>query len=264
MKAKTAIVILVLLSLGLLAGLLYRHNIAVTEKRADEDRIRYLSNQWTETSAKLSSQVDVNNSLTTSLQAKSADLEKNSTQLSEVRSTLGKTETEVKMTKEQLEATKVEVSKRDARIAELENQNVALDKQAGEMKNAITDLESKINDTQKKLAASEGDREFLLKELKRLQAEKAELERKFTDLVVLREQVKKLKEELAISRRLEWIRKGLYGASEKKGAELLQKGFPQPGGAPKTNTDLNVELKRDGSATIVPPPAPAPAEPPKQ
>lgn len=253
MKAKTAIVILVLLSLGLLGGVLYRHNTAVTEKRADDDRIRYLSNQWTETSAKLSAQVDVNNNLTTSLQTKTADLEKTAAQLTETRTELGKTEAEVKATKEQVEAAKVEVAKRDARISELENANLVLDKQAGEMKTALGDLEGKIADTQKKLAASEGDREFLLKELKRLQAEKADLERRFSDLVVLREQVKKLKEELAISRRLEWIRKGLYGSTPKKGAELLQGGITQPAAGPKTNATLNVELKRDGSATIVAP-----------
>ena len=87
-------------------------------------------------------------------------------------------------------------------------------------------------DTERRLTATEGDREFLLTELKRLQVEKAELERQFNDLSVLRTQVAKLKEELTVSRRLEWLRMGIYGMQDKKGAELLMaKGGP----ATKTN-----------------------------
>ena len=105
------------------------------------------------------------------------------------------------------------------------------------------------------MAASEGDREFLLKELKRLQAEKMELERQFNSLAILREQVKKLKEELSISRRLEWIRRGLYG--EQKGGQRLQAGLPVA--APKTNYALDVEIRRDGDAKVVAPAGTAPA-----
>ena len=49
-------------------------------------------------------------------------------------------------------------------------------------------LESLIQDTQKKLEASEGDRDFLLAELQRLRAEKAELEKQFNNLASLRDQ----------------------------------------------------------------------------
>ena len=96
-----------------------------------------------------------------------------------------------------------------------------------DLNTSITSLESQIDNTKKKLAASEGDRDFLLNELKRLQTEKAELERKFNDLAVLRDQVRKLRDELSIARRLEWIRRGLYGSA--KGAEKLQKGLAAAG-----------------------------------
>jgi len=88
-----------------------------------------------------------------------------------------------------------------------------------------------------------------LKELKRLQSEKAELERQFNDLSTLRTQVAKLKEELSVSRRLEWIRMGIYGNQEKKGAERLLAGATP---ANTNNYNLNVELKQDGGAVIVP------------
>jgi len=146
------------------------------------------------------------------------------------------------------EAAKAEMAKRDARITELEGQKNALDQQASDLKSAIGNLEKSIGDTEKKLAASEGDREFLLKELKRLQVEKAELERQFNDLALLRTQVAKLKDELSIARRLEWIRMGIYGMQAQKGAERLMANTPPPNTA--SNFNLQVELKQDGGATI--------------
>jgi hypothetical protein len=49
-----------------------------------------------------------------------------------------------------------------------------------------------------------------------MMTEKAELERQFNDLTVLRAQVAKLKQELKVARRLEWIRQGLFASSEQK------------------------------------------------
>jgi hypothetical protein len=101
------------------------------------------------------------------------------------------------------------------------------------------------------LDAAEGDREFLLRELKRLQSEKADLERQFNDLDLLRTQVAKLKEEISVARRLDWIRRGIYGGGEtRKGAELLMQGVTVA--VPRTNFSLNVELRQDGSATVLP------------
>ena len=81
-------------------------------------------------------------------------------------------------------------------------------------------------------------------------AEKAELEKKFNDLAMLREQVKKLKEELSIRTRLDFIRRGLYGF-EKKGAQLLVEGIKSPG--PKTtngSVEIKAEIGTDGSAKV--------------
>jgi hypothetical protein len=44
---------------------------------------------------------------------------------------------------------------------------------------------------------------------------------------------------------------GIYGsAANKKGAELLMSGIATP--KPKSNFDLNVELRQDGGAIVVP------------
>ena len=143
-----------------------------------------------------------------------------------------------------------ELAKSEARIKELEGQKLALDEQANDLKSSIGNLAKSIADTEKKLAASEGDREFLLKELKRLQVEKADLERQFNDLSLLRTQVAKLKDELSISRRLEWIRMGIYGMQVQKGAERLLAPNLTPN--PASNFNLQVELKQDGGAMVVP------------
>ena len=111
-------------------------------------------------------------------------------------------------------------------------------------------LTTQITETQRKLDASEGDKAFLEGELKRLIVEKAELEKQFNDLDTLRRQVSKLKEELSIARRLEWIRKGLFSGDEQKGATKLMNVKPHND---NTNVyDLNVEVNSDGSVKVIP------------
>jgi chromosome segregation ATPase len=261
---RAAIAILAGISI-ILAGVLFSHyHKAEQEQKEARNQILLLSNEWVQTRTKLANQEQVNVTLETNLSshldallAVSNKLVDVSNKLVDASGTLVKVEAEARAA---AKAAQDEIAKRDARIAQVENQNEALDKQATDLKSSIGNLETQIADTQRKLAASEGDREFLFKELKRLQAEKAELERQFNDLAVLREQVRKLKEELSVARRLDWIRRGLYG--DLKGGQRLQSGIPAP--APKTNYDLNVEIKREGGAKVVPPapstnaPAPAP------
>jgi chromosome segregation ATPase len=167
--------------------------------------------------------------------------------IAQVSNNLVKTEVALKSSQE-------ETAKRDAKIAGLEAQNQALDKQAVDLSTAITNLTSQIAETQRKLATSEGEKGFLEKELKRLMAEKSELEKQFNDLAVLRAQVSKLKEELSVARRLEWIRQGLFASTDQRGAQKLMQGTAAvPVKAPKPSYDLNVEVSADGSIKVIPP-----------
>ena len=86
-------------------------------------------------------------------------------------------------------------------------------------------------------------------------AEKAELERQFNDLAVLRAQVSKLKEELSVARRLEWIRQGLFASTDqKRRAETHARArAASQAKAPKPTYDLNVEVSADGSVKVIPP-----------
>ena len=112
----------------------------------------------------------------------------------------------------------------------------------------ISQLDTQIATTQKKLAESQGDRTLLLAELKRLQAQHADLERKFNDLAALRLQVRKLKQEVDMARQLDWMRRGVYAATGEKGGEhLMQHGT---NAAAPANADLSVELRQQGGVKI--------------
>ena len=246
MKGKAVVVILIV-ACGILGiSLLLRNQRANQQRDTDAETILSLSNKWVDTSSRLDEQKQVNVALEKDLTDRKAEI----TRLTNV---LVRTEGSLTKTSQTLEATKVELAKRDAKIAELESQNQALDRQATDLSTAITNLNSQIADTERKLAASEGDKTFLEGELRRLMAEKAELERRFNDLDALRAQVKKLKEEMSVARRLEWIRKGLFG--EEKGAQKLMEPSPPPATATARSPhyDLNVEITEDGSVRVIPP-----------
>jgi chromosome segregation ATPase len=258
---KAAIIVMVVLSLGLAGGLFMRHNEAIKVDKKNVATILDISNKLDSTSGKLDEQVQVNSMLQNTLEARGRDLLDTSNNLVKVTADLARTRSEAQAAAENAKA---ELAQRDQRINELETQRSDLTRKMDDLTLNIDKLGLQIADTEKKLEASEGDREFLLKELKRMQAEKVELERQFNDLSALRSQVAKLKDELSISRRLEWIRMGIYGAQERKGAEILMTGINNTPVRPKF--DLNVELKQDGAATIVPVQTnagPATAQPPK-
>lgn len=255
MKNRLAIIILGLLCLGLGIAVVTIRNNAVEQKRTDTDSILGFSNKWVETSTKLEDQKQVNAEMEKDLNVRKQALLELTNEFTSVSSNLTETSANLAKTEASLKTSQEEVAKRDAKIAELETQNQALDKQAVDLSASITNLTLQIADTEKKLAASEGDKAFLQKELKRMMAEKAELERQFNDLTVLRAQVSKLKQELSIARRLEWIRQGLFASSDQKGAQKLMQGLGSQGQAKAARPayDLNVEVSADGSVKVIPP-----------
>lgn len=248
-------VVLAVVCVALVIALVTAKKQAGEQKQKDAQTISTLSNQLSDITRKLEDQRQVNLELEKRIESEKQEYAALTNRYAEIAASLAKAN-------ESLQLTQEEVRKREARIAELETQNASLDARAAELSQQITNLTVQIEETRRKLAASEGDKAFLEKELKRLLAEKAELERQFNDLTVLRAQVAKLREELNIARRLEWIRKGLFAVDERKGAQLLMQ--PKAAAAPPTNTyDLNVEVSADGSVRVIPPLTNAPAAPPK-
>ena len=254
MKGTTGIVILIVLCLALGGVLLVRHVKANKDQESAVLSIGNLSNQVARLQASLNEQVMVNQMLETNLAVRLREAGSLSNKLTTVSATLEQTEAQAEAAAKSFEEEK---ARRDARIADLSNQNDSMTKQMGELNGSLSNLETQIAETERQLAASEGDRELLLQELKRLQAEKAELERQFNDLAVLSAQVRKLKDELSIARRLEWIRRGLYGTESKAAERLQQAAADLPAG---TNYDLTVEIRQDGAAQVVPPATNAPPQ----
>jgi septal ring factor EnvC (AmiA/AmiB activator) len=252
MKSKVAIIILVLVCVALAVALVTGQRSHADFKKKTEEELADRSARLQDTSKKLEEQMVVNMTLEKNIKARGEELTAVSNNLTKVMADLEKSDAQAKATAEQLRTAQAELAKKDQRITELENERIVLGRQMDQLTNSITDLGKQIAVTEKKLAATQGEKEFLVKELTRLRAEKAELERQFNDLAVLRAQISKIKEELAIARRLEFIRLGLFGVTAKGGAEKLMTK-PAPPRVDATNYDLNVEVRQGGGARVVAP-----------
>ena len=221
------------------------------------------------TKTNLSEQVSVNRALETTLSNRIADIRNLSNDLTTAVATLTSTTTDLNTAKSDLKKSqdaaaaaakaasdfaakaKLESDMQKAKILEMQAQQDDMAKRVAGLQKDIGDRETLIAATERKLAASEGDRSFLLRELKRLQAEKADLERQMNDLEIMRAQYSKLKSEMAIRLRERWQALGFY--EEKRGAQRLVEGPAKTAKtAPKTAPKLNVELKKDGSVSISP------------
>jgi len=249
MKSQTGTIVLILVCVALVLALIWSQKHAVDQKNTADISIGTYSNKWVETSASLDQQRQVNTTLESDLKGQRDAFGALTNAYTQVSSNLDQTQSSLK-------AAQDGIAQRDSKINDLETQNQALDQRAIDLSTAITNLSAKIEDTQKKLSASEGDKAFLEKELQRLITEKVELERQFNDLTVLRAQVSKLKEELSISRRLEWIRQGLFARVDQRGAEqLMQKSTATNRPSKTLPYDLNVEVSADGTVKVLTPPA---------
>lgn len=262
MRNRIGLIILTLFCIILGAGLIVSRKRAVKYERETTDQIGTLSNSLFETSTRLEQQRNKTAAFEEDLAKSRQAFAELSNALSQTSANLAQANSSLAKTEASLKATEEEVKKRDERITDLTGQNEALDKQALEMSSALTNLTAQITETERKLQASEGDKAFLQKELKRLMAEKADLERQFNDLAVLRAQVSRLREELSIARRIEWIRQGFFSGMDQKGGARLMQGLTPALGKPKqppTPPDLDVEVTSSGSVRVVPPATNAPA-----
>jgi chromosome segregation ATPase len=253
MKDKGPILVLLLVAVGLGIALIVINKEAADQAKDAADSLATASNTVTSVKKQMAELQVVNQTLESNLTATRTDFSNKialaDANLRTTEADLEKSVAESKAeTKAVADSNAVMLAQRDEKIAELESHNEALDKEAAALHVAITNLESRIASTQDKLAKSEGDRTFLLKELKTLQAEKLDLEQKFNNIADVREQLHKLKVEAALARRLDWIRRGMYDSFKAKGGELLVHQLPQsssPG-----SSGANVELKQSGGVKI--------------
>ena len=257
MKTKTAIVILTVLCAGLAVALLAAKKTTSDQFKNNAAAILDFSNQLVAANDNLDELRQVNLRLTNDLTAIQQ-------QTSRLSNNLNEASTALASAKATLQGDQDQIANLNGRVTDLEAQNKVLDDRATALTNTIAALNAQITDTEQKLANSETNNVFLEKELQRQIAQRAELERKFDDINEVRAQVRKLRDELFVARRLALMRAG--NAADLKGAQLLVQPRPvvanvAPAKLPP-HYDLNVEVGSDGSVHVIPPPTSAPTNEP--
>jgi predicted RNase H-like nuclease (RuvC/YqgF family) len=249
MNTKIGITILAVACIGFAVALVAVKRQADAQQKDSANTIVDFSNQIDKANIHIEdlsqANLTLNNDLATNRQVSLAL----SNQLVEAATTLATTAVS-------LQGAEQQITNLNDRITGLETQNQELDRRATSLSNTIAALDEQISATRAKLASSETNNAFLDRELKRQIAERAELERKFNDLAQVRAQVRKLRDDLLIARRLEWMREGVDPTKPLKGGQLLmQRPPPIASTAPAAGSpayNLNVEVGSDGSVHVTP------------
>ena len=255
MKIKVVIVILAVACAGLVIALFATKKQADDQRTTDVTSINEFSNQVVDANEHLKELGQVNLTLSNDLSSSQQQLALSDEQLTQLSNSLAAANATLADTKTSLASTEELVTNLNSRISDLEAQNKLLDQQADTLSNTLAHLTVQIEQTRIRLALSETNAAFLQRELQKQLAQKADLEHKFNDLDELRFQVKKIKDEIFVERRVQLMRSDTSG---KKGGELLMmRTLPVPGSAPikpRISTyDLNVEIGSDGSVKVIPP-----------
>ena len=247
MKTKIIIVLLAVACVGLAIGLFAVKKQGENQHVADMSSIVDFSNQVVNANLKINDLNQVNLMLTN-------DLALSQQQTAQLSNSLAAAATTIASSKATIASNQDQINNLNTRIGDLETQNKVLDQRASELANTISSLNSLIEDTRNKLAISETNSAFLQQELQKQMAQKAEVEHKFNDLDELRQQVKKIKTDLFVARRLQLMKNDNGG---KKGAQLLiERTVPATNAPVPANTPgygLNVEVGSDGSVKVIPP-----------
>jgi len=248
MKTKIGIVILAVICVGLLIALIATKKAAEEQQKSDEAAINDFSNQLVTAHTSIDDLNQVNLMLTNDLATSRQTLVEASNSLEETSSALADT-------KASLEGADDQITNLNSRITDLEAQNKTLDDRATALASTIQTLDSQIAATQAQLATSETNNTFLTTELQKQMAQRAELEHKFNDLDIVRAQVKKLRDEAFVARRLQWMNAGTSPGTQPKGAQLLMQhtATASVNTARSSQYDLNVEVGSDGSIHVIPP-----------
>jgi hypothetical protein len=236
-----ALVILFVLCLILGAGLIHRYSIALQDGEHYVGMIKQLSQAWHDARLKLNEQKRASVSLERDLSRAIEGAESYSNKVAKVSADPARTS----LARDPM----IALPQPDLKVAKLLDERDGLNPKLKDLTSALTKLDREKAEVQRKLDHSEGDRDALLRHLKWFQADQTKLMRQFNDIALLREQLRQLKAEQSISRRLEWIRHAVYGSY--KGAELLRNGVASATPA-SANYDLNVEIRRNEGARELP------------
>jgi predicted RNase H-like nuclease (RuvC/YqgF family) len=256
MNTKIGITILAVACFGFAVALVVIKHQADAQQAASASTILDFSNQIVKATVSIEDLNQANQTLSSDLATNREMSLELSNHLAQAVSTLATTTTS-------LETAQQQITNLNGRVMDLESQNQALDQRATTLSNTIASMDTQIAETQRKLATSETNNAFLDNELKLQIAQRAELQRKFDDLAQVRAQVRKLRNDMLIAQRLEWMREGIDPTKPMKGGQLLMQRPPSTTTASPATTaplnSLNVEVGSDGSIHVIPPPTNAPA-----
>jgi chromosome segregation ATPase len=235
-------IILILACVGLVIALVINQKHVDAERQKDTAAIMDFSNQVVAANDELNDLRQVNLALTNDLNSSREQLVDLSNQMITISNSLSG----------QLASSDAQLKSAQDQITTLQAQNEALDQQAAELTNTIDALDAKINAAQIQLAESEKNGTFMQAELTNELAANAELQRKFNDLKVVRQQARKLHDELVVQRRLQWIREGTQPNSGTKQATLLMaRAWPTNRLVSPSHYNLSVEVDSSGAVHIV-------------
>jgi chromosome segregation ATPase len=250
MKTKLGIVILVAACAALAIALVATKKSAADERKDTVAAMLDFSNQLVNARDVINDLSQVNLKLTNDLTvSRQQELEFSNNYVETAAALAG--------TKSSLQSADEKITGLDDRVADLESQNQALGQNAASLSNQL----ASANDAQQKLADAETNNAFLVAELQKQMAQKNEMEHKFNDLVQLRVQIKKVRDELFVAQRLEWMRNGTDPSVSHKDGQLLTRHSPWTNAPPSASShfDLSVEVGSDGSIHVLPPPTNSPA-----
>jgi hypothetical protein len=249
MNKKIGIVVLIIACVGLAIALIVLKSQSDAQQTKNADTILEFSNQLDEAN------ININDLHQTNLKLNS-DIATNMLVLSVLSNQLDTASNALVSTTASLQDAQEQITNLNTRLSDLQAQNQVLDQRADSLSNTIASLDTQITMTQMKLAVSETNNVFLESELKRQVAEKTELEHKFNDLDEVRTQVKKLRDDLLVARRLAWMRAGFDPTKQIKGGQVLMQRSPaatNAASAASQYNSLNVEVGSDGSVRVIPP-----------
>jgi S-adenosylmethionine synthetase len=254
MKTKIGIVILAAACAALAIALVAAKKSAADERKDTVAAMLDFSNQLVNARDAIDDLNQVNLKLTN-------DLAVSRQQELEFSNNYAETAAVLTGTKFSLQSADEKITGLGDRVAGLESQNQALGQNAASLSNQLASVSDEMAGAQQKLADDETNNAFLVAELQKQMEQKNEMEQKFNDPVQLRAQIKKVRDEQFVAKRLEWIRNGTDPSVMHKGGQLLMRHAPATNAVPSGSShfDLSVEVGSDGSIRVLPPPTNSPA-----
>ena len=266
MKIKVAIIVLVLALIALAIALFATKQQGVNLHTADVTSIVNFSNQLVESSAQLNEARQVNLDLTNDLSLTRSQLTVAQEHLEQLSNSLISVEVTLENTSALLAIAQNQITNLHVKMTDLEWHNKTLEQNAQELTATIAQLNGTIAETERKLSKETKNRSYLEKELQKQIALRTELEGKFNNLVEVRAQIRKLRDERIMTDRIATMKDPTAG---KKGAALLMmqsssQVLGNPAARTATNSlaptktsapdyNLNVEVGNDGSVKVISP-----------